>query len=66
VAAVRHHIVQAVEVPGGDVTVTWSYDPPGARAGWLLSTAAALGLAGLGVLVLIRRFLSARSPAVGR
>jgi hypothetical protein len=63
--AQRHGLVQSVALPGGQLTVTWSYDPPGLRLGRRLSLAALLGLIGLGLWLLLHRLAGrvAASPA---
>src|SRR5262249_20043079 len=46
----RSGLVQAVTVPPGRGTITWTYDPPGARLGlWVSLTALAVWLAALAV-----------------
>lgn len=43
----RVGLVQGVEVPAGRGTLTWTYDPPGWMAGWVLSTCGLLALLAL-------------------
>ncbi len=40
----RVGLVQGVEVPAGQGTVAWTYDPPGWTAGWVLSVGALVAL----------------------
>ena len=56
-AVYRDGLVQAVDVPAGRGVVTWSYRPPGFRAGFALS----LGAATFIVLLLARALFLARS-----
>jgi len=66
-AAFRRRTVQAVSIPAGDFTVTWSYDPPGAKLGLWLSLSSAAGLAALGVGLLFLRLRGRllRRPGLG-
>lgn len=50
----RSGLVQAVSVPAGRGTLTWAYDPPGARLGLWLSLAA-LALVGAAAVTALRR-----------
>ena len=59
----RDGLVQAVGVPAGRGVVTWTYRPPGFRAGAALSLAAVLLIAGLAVAA--ARGRSRRRPATG-
>jgi hypothetical protein len=54
-AVVRNGLVQAVDVPPGLGVVTWSYNPPGFRAGVDLSLAAAVVILGFLVLAWLTR-----------
>jgi hypothetical protein len=54
-AVSRHGVVQAVTVPPGQGLVTWSYAPPGFTAGWALSLAALVLVAGLATGSRLRR-----------
>jgi hypothetical protein len=61
-AVVRSGIVQAVTVPPGRGTVTWTYVPPGFRLGLWASSIGVVVLVGLGVGILVSR---RRSPRLG-
>jgi hypothetical protein len=61
VPARRFGLVQAVAVPAGTSTVTWSYHPPGLHVGLWLTVLAAAGLLFLGLALLARDLLARRS-----
>jgi hypothetical protein len=54
VDAHRRGLVQAVAVPAGTTTVTWSYRPPGLEVGIVLTVLALIVLVGLGVVGAVR------------
>jgi hypothetical protein len=60
----RWGLVQAVTVPAGRGTISWAYDPPGAKAGLWLSLTALAVLAGLVAIVAAARHRRRRIPAV--
>ena len=66
VPARRFGLVQAVEVPAGTSTVTWSYHPPGLNVGLWLTLLAAAGLLFLGIALLARDLLARRSIRLRR
>ena len=61
----RVGVVQGVDVPKGNGVLTWTYDPPGWAAGYVISACALAILLGvLGALVLRRRAMNAQAAAV--
>ena len=60
VSARRLGLVQSVAVPGGDTTVTWTYDAPGFNAGFALTLLATVVLLGVGGVVAVHRFRRTR------
>jgi hypothetical protein len=48
--------LRAVEVPAGARRVTWTYTPPGARAGWIISLLALASILGLALSPWLKRY----------
>jgi hypothetical protein len=62
----RADLVQAVTVPAGRGTVTWTYDPPGARLGLGISAGGVVAMLGLVAVVLVWRRRSRTTPQAPR